>query len=266
MHVWARTSPAGRVVICSTDTTDSRSLDGGPGSAYRLSGHATRDNSAQLVSAVGDALECPGPGDAERAVMRVRHRLASRAPGLLAKPRTSDASFADFYDGLSPAVLRFFATRTRDGHSAFDLTGETFAKAFEKRRQFRGTTDDQAAAWLWSIARNELARYRRSRSVELEALRRLGLERPSPADDELRRVGKLAEADDLREHMRLALARLPPDQRDVVQLRYVDEMTYREIAQQLGVSRDVVRTRASRALRTLKSNKHVQAAARSLET
>jgi RNA polymerase sigma factor (sigma-70 family) len=208
----------------------------------------------------------PGAVGEGRTVVRARVRLAARAPGLLAKSRTSDAPFADFYDSLSPAVLRFFARRTRDGHSAFDLTAETFAKAFEKRRQFRGTTDDQAAAWLWRIARNELARYHRSRSIELEALRRIGLERPSPTDEELRQVEELAVADQLREHIRLALALLPPDQRDVVQLRYVDEMTYHEIAQQLGVSHDVVRTRASRALRTLKSSKHVQAAVRSLET
>src|SRR5271154_5533921 len=117
--------------------------------------------------------------------------LAGRTPGLLARSRTSDAPFADFYDVMAPAVLRFFARRTRDSERAFDLTAETFAKAFEKRQDFRGSSDEEAAAWLWSIARNELARHGRTRTVELAALQRLGLERPNPTDVELRQVEEL---------------------------------------------------------------------------
>lgn len=91
----------------------------------------------------------------------------------------SERLFADFYDELHPTVLRFFAKRTRDGESAFDLTAETFAKAFEKREQFRGITEEEAAGWLRSIARNELAKYNRTRTVELGAPQRLGFERPA---------------------------------------------------------------------------------------
>jgi RNA polymerase sigma factor (sigma-70 family) len=192
--------------------------------------------------------------------------LAGRIPGLLARSRTSDASFADFYDVMAPAVLRFFARRTRDSERSFDLTAETFAKAFEKRQHFRGSTDEEAAAWLWSIARNELARYHRTSTVELAALRRLGLERAAPTDEELRQVEELTAAEDVREHVELALGVLPPDQREVIRLRFIDELTYPEIAQTLGVSYDVVRARASRGLRTLKESEHLQAAVRVLET
>lgn len=193
------------------------------------------------------------------------HRLIGRMPGLLARSRTSDRSFADFYDVMAPAVMRFFARRTRDGERAFDLTAETFAKAFEKRQDFRGSSDEQAAAWVWSIARNELARYHRSRTVELAALRRLGLERPELSDEELRQIEELTAAEDVREHVDLALAVLPADQREAIRLRFVDELSYPEIATALGVSYDVVRARVSRGLRTLKDSEHLQAAVRVLE-
>jgi RNA polymerase sigma factor (sigma-70 family) len=193
-------------------------------------------------------------------------RVTSRRPGLLARSRTSEQSFGEFYDAMAPAVLRFFARRTRDSERAFDLTAETFAKAFEKRRNFRGYTDEQAAAWLWSIARNELARYSRTRKVELAALARLGLERPDPSGAELRQIEELAAEEDIREHVDLALAVLPLDQREVVRLRFVDELSYIEIAQALGVSYDVVRARSSRALRTLRASEHLEAAVRVLET
>ena len=167
---------------------------------------------------------------------------------------------------MAPLVLRFFARRTRDGESAFDLTAETFAKAFEKRDHFRGGTDAEAAGWLWSIARNELARYHRTRTVELAALRRLGLERPAPTDSELRHVEDLTAAEEAREQVQRALSVLPAEHREVIQMRLVDELSYPEIASALGVSCDVVRARVSRARRVLRENEHLKAAAEVLGT
>jgi RNA polymerase sigma-70 factor (ECF subfamily) len=185
--------------------------------------------------------------------------------GVLARSRSSPNAFADFYEQMSPRMLRFFASRTRDGQAAFDLVAETFSKAFDKRADFRGTTDEQAAAWLWSIARHELARYRRSRSVEMSALGRLGLERPTPSDDELRQVERLIAIEDIRRHICVALDTLSPDQQEVIKLRFIDELSNHEIAERLAVSHDVVRARASRALRALGTSEQLQAAIEILE-
>jgi RNA polymerase sigma-70 factor (ECF subfamily) len=193
------------------------------------------------------------------------HRRPAWGLGVRARAAASERLFADFYDELYPTVLRFFARRTRDGESAFDLTAETFAKAFEKREQFRGRTEEEAAAWLWSIARNELARYHRTRTVELGALQRLGFERPAPSDGELREVEELAAGEDAREKVEQALAALPPEHQQVIQLRFIEERSYPEIAQMLGVSCDVVRARVSRARRVLKDSEQLKAAARELE-
>ncbi len=189
-----------------------------------------------------------------------RRRFGSSRLGMLARSRASPNEFADFYEHMAPNVLRFFAGQTRDGQAAFDLMAETFSKAFEKRQDFRGTSDKQAAGWLWSIARNELARFRRSRSVELSALQRLGLERPAPSDDELRQVERLIATEDIRRHIRVALDTLSPDQQEVIRMRFIDELSDREIADRLAVSRDVVRARASRALRALGASEQLQAA------
>jgi RNA polymerase sigma-70 factor (ECF subfamily) len=167
---------------------------------------------------------------------------------------------------MSPAVLRFFAGQTRDSQAAFDLMAETFSKAFEKRADFRGTSDEQAAAWLWSIARHELARFRRARSVEMSALQRLGLERPAPTDEELRQVERLIGIEDTRHHISAALATLSPEQQEVIKLRFIDELSNREIAERLAVSDDVVRARASRALRALGASEQLRAAIETLRT
>jgi RNA polymerase sigma factor (sigma-70 family) len=194
-----------------------------------------------------------------------RGLLERRGGGHLARSRTSSQAFGEFYESTAPGVLRYFARETRDAQRAFDLTAETFAKAFEKRRDFRGASDSQAAAWLWSIARTELAHYLRSKSVEFGALARLQLERPAPSDAELRRVEEMAVLAEVQDHLGHALSLLPEDQRTVIQMRFIDMLSYEQIAVRLGVSEEAVRARSSRAMRTLRANPHVHEAVRALE-
>jgi RNA polymerase sigma factor (sigma-70 family) len=197
-------------------------------------------------------------------VMPARRRFGRGLPGLLARSRASPHEFADFYEQMSPQVLRFFVRRMGDPHRAVDLTAETFARAFEHRREFRGASDEQAAAWLWRIVRNELAGYRRSRAVELAAVQRLGLER-TLSDEELLQIERLSATEELREQIQQALEVLPDEQQEVVRLRFIDELSYGEMAEKLGVSNDVVRTRTSRALRALRASAHLHEAIQRLE-
>lgn len=203
--------------------------------------------------------------------MTLAQRLLARrgsgvlAPGALVRSRISPHAFTEFYEDISPSVLRYFSRETHEPHHAFDLMAETFAKAFEKRADFRGSSDQQAAAWLWTIARTELAHFRRSHTIERAALNRLGLERAAPSDEDLREVERLIEIEELQGHIQQALALLPADQRVVIQLRFIDHLSYPEIAERLGVSTDVVRSRTSRALSTLRASDHVHHAVQALE-
>ena len=192
-------------------------------------------------------------------------RRSPGSPGLFAETDAPREPFADFYDQMAPTVLGFFARRVRDPQLAFDLTAETFVKAFEKRFAFRGSSEEQAAAWLFAIARNELAMYSRSNKAARAALERVGIAPHALADDDLRKVEELGATEEAREQVRAALDDLPPDQREVVRLRYVDELTYPEIAATLGVSNDVVRARASRGLRRLKASEQFRAAVQVLD-
>jgi RNA polymerase sigma-70 factor (ECF subfamily) len=170
----------------------------------------------------------------------------------LARSREDPVAFADFYDALSPKVLRFFARKTWDGQVSLELAAETFAKAFEKRGDFRGGSDEQAAGWLWAIARNELGAYWRERAVRLTAVNQLGLHAPRASDEEILRVEELAVAEAARGELEIALKTLNPAQREVIGMRILEERGYEEIALHLGVSNQVVRTRISRALKSLR--------------
>lgn len=180
---------------------------------------------------------------------------------LLARSRSTPSEFAEFYDQLAPTVLAYFMRQTRDGQVAYDLMAKTFAEAFAARNSSRGSNDAQAAGWLWTIARHELSKYRRTRLVELEALSRLGLERPVPTDSELRELEQLLALEAIvRDHMPTAMSRLSADQQQVIRLRFYEDLSTDEIAQRLAVSDEVVRSRLSRALKTLREHVPQQAA------
>jgi RNA polymerase sigma factor (sigma-70 family) len=169
----------------------------------------------------------------------------------LRRARTEPAAFAPVYAAMAPRLLAFLVRRTFDVEVATDLTAETFALAFEGRRRFRGSTDAEAAGWLFGIARHQLSRYVRNGIVERKAVGRLGLDVPAVTEDDHERIVELAGLGELRARVAAAFSDLPPDQHDALRLRVVDERPYPEVAAALGVSEQTARARVSRALRRL---------------
>jgi RNA polymerase sigma factor (sigma-70 family) len=161
------------------------------------------------------------------------------------------SEFAAFYSAHSRRLLAFFARRTFDVEIARDLTAETFAEAFAHRRRFRGSTDAEAAAWLFGIARHQLSRYARTGRVRRKAIERLGIRLPEVSEDDHERIVELAGLAELRDRVAAAFSDLSGDQREALRLRVIDELPYAEVAETLGVSEQTARARVSRGLRRL---------------
>jgi RNA polymerase sigma factor (sigma-70 family) len=159
--------------------------------------------------------------------------------------------FAAFYSAHSRRVLTFFARRTFDVEVARDLTAETFAQAFEHRRRYRGSSEAEAAAWLFGIARHQLGRYARTGRVRRRAVERLGIRLPEVSEDDYERIVELAGLAELRDRVAAAFSGLSGDQREALRLRVVDELPYAQVAETLGVSEQTARARVSRGLRRL---------------
>lgn len=155
-----------------------------------------------------------------------------------------DALYARHGEGL----LTWFVRRTADTPTALDLWAETFARAVGAQRRFRGDNDEQAAAWLYTIAKRQLAHYHRRGSAERRALRRLGVERPEADDELVLEIERRAGLETLRRDVAAALAALSKPVRDAVELRVVRELEYRAVASQLGISEAAARARVSRGL------------------
>jgi RNA polymerase sigma factor (sigma-70 family) len=164
-----------------------------------------------------------------------------------------DAGFSGLYRTAAQDVVVFFARRTYDPETAADLMAETFARAYLGRRRFRGSTEEEARAWLFGIARRRFAMYVRRGKAERRALRRLGLERPQLVEGEYARIEELAGLDAMRGTLAKHLSRLAPTQRRALELRVVRELPYPDVADRLGISEQAARARVSRALRALGS-------------
>jgi RNA polymerase sigma factor (sigma-70 family) len=170
---------------------------------------------------------------------------------MLRRSTSEPPAFVAVYEAYSRRLLAYFVRRTFDVEAARDLTAELFARAFEQRGRFRGTTDAEAEAWLFGIAHNLLRRYARKGRTERKALDRLGVEVPAVSEDDYQRIVDLAGLAELRGRVEGAFAQLSADQSAAVRLRVIDDLSYREVAETLGVSEQTVRARVSRALRHL---------------
>jgi RNA polymerase sigma factor (sigma-70 family) len=169
---------------------------------------------------------------------------------LLAGTRGDPEAFAAFYDRYERAVVGYMVRRTGDAELAADLTAEVFAAALGAAPRYHPRAPS-AAAWLFTIAHNTLAKSRRRGRVEAAARRRLGIgEAVRYGAEELAAVERAGADEGWALEL---LERLPREQRDAIRARILDERPYEEIAGELQTSELVVRKRVSRGLSRLRA-------------
>lgn len=127
---------------------------------------------------------------------------------------------------------------------AEDLTQEIFLKIFRSLHTFDRRANFQT--WLISVSRNLCIDHYRSVRKERETIDRdLDAADLSPVSRELGPYAAL-EHDDRRALLRRALDELPPALRSAVLLRDIRELSYQEIAEQLGLPEGTVKSRINR--------------------
>lgn len=139
----------------------------------------------------------------------------------------------------------------RNDADAEDIVQEAMLRAFRYFRGFRGDGATQSRAWVLTIVRNTAHSWRRKRRPEDEALEFDETVHSEAAGDDP--AGELARGDS-RETVAQALAGLPPDLREVIVLREVEGLSYKEIAEVAAVPIGTVMSRLSRARRRLQKS------------
>lgn len=169
---------------------------------------------------------------------------------LLVAARSSPEAFAVFYDRNAAGLIRHFRRRGLTPELALDLCAETFAAALESVERYE-PGPPPATAWLYGIAHHVMAQSARRGRIENGARLRMHVARLTVTDAGLERVEELASIDD--DALGRSLDALPPEQRDAVLARIVDERDYTDIAAQLACSEHLVRQRVSRGLGRLRN-------------
>lgn len=146
----------------------------------------------------------------------------------------------DFRDELLAAIrgLRAFGmSLTGRADLADDLVQETLMKAWDHHTSFQKDTNFKA--WLYTILRNEFYTQLRKRRREIQDANG---EYSSAVAVSGEQDGHLEMAD-----LRVALAKLPDDQREAIVLVGASGFSYQETAEICGVAVGTVKSRVSRA-------------------
>jgi RNA polymerase sigma-70 factor (ECF subfamily) len=149
--------------------------------------------------------------------------------------------FGQVFDRHVDAIYGYLCRRVGRA-SAEELTSETFARAFDGRERFSG---EDALPWLFGIASNLIRHHARAERRQLAAYARVASQDArNQVDDEVEsRVDAAAMVPALAE----ALRRLRPDERDVLLMHAWQGLSYRDIADALGIAIGTVGSRLSRA-------------------
>ena len=147
-------------------------------------------------------------------------------------------------------VYRAARSIVRDDQEAEDVLQQAYVNAFTHLRQFNGSA--RFSTWLTRIAINEsLARVRRQGRYEplddgTSNLEPFMFRKPSENPE------RQAFTQELRELLEWAIDTLPDGMREVFVLREVEGLNTSEVAECLGVSQEVVKTRLSRGRAALR--------------
>jgi len=151
-------------------------------------------------------------------------------------------AFGLLYDAYAREIYRFVYYKTSHKETAEDLVGQVFTKAWSSITGYRGIG---FRAWLYGIARNAVIdHYRRKRPTE-DIDDHWDLASPDNQAGELDKQFDQA-------RIRAALSTLSFEERDILIMRFWQDMEYREIAVALGKTEGAVKMKAYRTLANMK--------------
>jgi RNA polymerase sigma-70 factor (ECF subfamily) len=162
---------------------------------------------------------------------------------LVVRCQAGDRAAFEELVALYQSRLRYFLARmVGDDHAAADLLQDVWFDVY--RGVARLAEPGAFAAWLYRIARRRAQAVLRKRRQPLSSLEGVDLVGDEADDDDF-------SAEDA-ERVHAALGRLAPEHREVLLLRFIEEMSYEDIARVTGCQLGTVRSRIHYAKRALR--------------
>jgi RNA polymerase sigma-70 factor, ECF subfamily len=168
---------------------------------------------------------------------------AARERLLVEAAQNDPRRFVDLYEENFERVYAYVARRIRERADAEDVTAGVFHQALANLKDFewRGAP---FAAWLYRIAANSIA----------DRWRQKARESGNPAPEDPPDTRRDANPEEIEKRARLfrLVAELPADQRAVVEMRFAEGKSIREIAKEIRRSEGAVKQLQFRGVQTLR--------------
>ncbi len=159
-------------------------------------------------------------------------------------PKEKNTDFIKAYDDFSNDIFRFTFLKTKNREMALDITQETFTKVWEYIES--GKEIGHMRGFLYQIARNlVIDHYRKKTTSSLDWLAEAGFD---PASDDREDVDDF----EIKEAMDI-IDNLDPKYREPIMLRYMEDLSIKEIAKILDEEENTISVRIHRGLEKIRS-------------
>lgn len=167
-----------------------------------------------------------------------------------ARDHGNQKAYADLMNTYREPIYYMLLKMTNSSTDADDLTIEAFGKAFKSLSQY--TPEYAFSTWLFRIATNnciDFIRKKRAKIVSIDNIytssdgEQIGID---IASETLDPEEKIIEKQKIK-MMREIVSKLKPHYRTLIELRYFDELSYEEIAQELNLPLGTVKAKLFRA-------------------
>ena len=174
----------------------------------------------------------------------------------------SSEAFGELVLLYEKKIYSFALGMLSDPDDAFDVSQDTFLKAYRSLSSFKG--ESSFYTWLYAICRNccydyiKMRNRRMKKNVSLSEYENDDDGSVLEIPDTNSRPDVIFEQKQARELILEAVASLPEKHREIIVLRDFDDLSYEQIAQVLGIGEGTVKSRLSRArarLQTLLADK-----------
>lgn len=161
----------------------------------------------------------------------------------------SQKAYADLMQRYKDSIYFMVLKMVNNKEDAMDLTVETFAKAFEKLDKYQ--PEYAFSTWLFRVATNNCIDFIRKKKLNTTSIHGMtdedGEEKQLQIKADVLNPEESSIKKQQTEELKLLIQSLPARYRNLITLRYFDELSYEEIAQQLDLPLGTVKAQLFRA-------------------
>ena len=158
-------------------------------------------------------------------------------------------AYADLMHRYKDSIYFMALKMVNNKEDAMDLTVETFAKAFEKLEKYQ--PDYAFSTWLFRVATNNCIDFIRKKKLNTMSIHGMvdddGEEKTLQIKADVLNPEETSIKKQQTQELKVLIESLPARYRNLITLRYFDELSYEEIAQQLDLPLGTVKAQLFRA-------------------